>query len=317
MSGMTEQPAAASLNELAGTLDPGVATVLDRALAGKDITAEEGTSALRQPPAPSTTPRFWWRTNCAAARSATWSPTWSTGTSTSPTSASSAAASAPSAATSAKRKGTSFPSRRSSDGPRKRGDYGATEVCIQAGLPPQMEGDLYIRLCAAIKEALPDMHIHGFSPEEVLYGSVRSRCTIREYLEGLRDAGGRQPAGHVGGGTGPGTPRPHIAGPDHRGPVDRGGFTTAPRTGKYRLLSTVMFGHRETLCPALSNHMALLRGLQQEDGRHHRVRPAQLRSHRSPDVSEEPGPERASRSDGHGRGQDARHRPNHVEQLDP
>ena len=38
-------------------------------------------------------------------------------------------------------------------------DYGATEVCIQAGLPPQMEGDLYIRLCEAIKEELPDIHI--------------------------------------------------------------------------------------------------------------------------------------------------------------
>ena len=37
-------------------------------------------------------------------------------------------------------------------------DYGATEVCIQAGLPPQMEGDLYIRLCGAIKEELPDIH---------------------------------------------------------------------------------------------------------------------------------------------------------------
>ena len=68
-------------------------------------------------------------------------------------------------------------------------DYGATEVCIQAGLPPQMEGDLYIRLCEAIKEELPDMHIHGFSPEEVLYGSIRSRCSIREYLQGLKDAG--------------------------------------------------------------------------------------------------------------------------------
>ena len=68
-------------------------------------------------------------------------------------------------------------------------DYGATEVCIQAGLPPQMEGDLYIRLCGAIKEELPDIHIHGFSPEEVLYGSIRSRWTIKEYLEGLKAAG--------------------------------------------------------------------------------------------------------------------------------
>ena len=68
-------------------------------------------------------------------------------------------------------------------------DYGATEVCIQAGLPPQMEGNLYIKLCEAIKAELPDMHIHGFSPEEVLYGSVRSRVSIREYLQGLKDAG--------------------------------------------------------------------------------------------------------------------------------
>ena len=43
-------------------------------------------------------------------------------------------------------------------------EYGATEVCIQAGLPPKMEGDLYIRLCEAIKDELPDIHIHGFSP---------------------------------------------------------------------------------------------------------------------------------------------------------
>ena len=47
-------------------------------------------------------------------------------------------------------------------------EYGATEVCIQAGLPPQMQGDMYIRLCEAIKKELPDIHVHGFSPEEVL-----------------------------------------------------------------------------------------------------------------------------------------------------
>src|SRR5918996_3146933 len=72
---------------------------------------------------------------------------------------------------------------------REAWEYGATEVCIQAGLPPQMEGDLYLKLCEAIKEELPDIHIHGFSPEEVLYGSIRSRCTIEEYLKGLQQAG--------------------------------------------------------------------------------------------------------------------------------
>ena len=45
-------------------------------------------------------------------------------------------------------------------------DMGATEVCIQAGLPPQMKGDLYIKLCEAVKAELPDIHVHGFSPEE-------------------------------------------------------------------------------------------------------------------------------------------------------
>ena len=68
-------------------------------------------------------------------------------------------------------------------------DYGATEVCIQAGLPPKMEGDLYVRLCEAIKEELPDIHIHGFSPEEVLYGSIRSNVSIRQYLTDLKNAG--------------------------------------------------------------------------------------------------------------------------------
>jgi len=54
---------------------------------------------------------------------------------------------------------------------REAQDYGATEICIQAGLPPDMEGDFYIRLCRAVKEALPELHIHAFSPEEILYGS--------------------------------------------------------------------------------------------------------------------------------------------------
>lgn len=67
--------------------------------------------------------------------------------------------------------------------------FGATEVCIQAGLPPKMEGDLYIKLTQAVKEQFPEMHLHAFSPEEVLYGAVRSRCSTREYLQELKAAG--------------------------------------------------------------------------------------------------------------------------------
>jgi FO synthase subunit 2 len=142
-------------------------------------------------------------------------------------------------------------------------DYGATEVCIQAGLPPQMEGDLYIRLCKAIKEDLPDMHIHGFSPEEVLYGSVRSRCTIREYLEGLRDAGV---------GSLPGTSA-EILDQELRDLISPGRITvkqwvevitTAHELG-IPTTSTVMFGHVETN-EHVASHIALLRDIQKQTG---------------------------------------------------
>ena len=142
-------------------------------------------------------------------------------------------------------------------------DYGATEVCIQAGLPPQMEGDLYIKLCEAIKEELPDMHIHGFSPEEVLYGSVRSRCTIREYLEGLKAAGV---------GSLPGTSA-EILDQELRDVISPGRIrvdqwieviTTAHELG-IPTTSTVMFGHRETN-EHIARHIELLRGIQMQTG---------------------------------------------------
>src|SRR5213594_175437 len=66
---------------------------------------------------------------------------------------------------------------------------GATEICIQAGLPPKMDGYLYIEICRAIKKELPDIHIHAFSPEEVLYGASRSEISVEEYLRMLKDAG--------------------------------------------------------------------------------------------------------------------------------
>jgi len=68
-------------------------------------------------------------------------------------------------------------------------EMGATEVCIQAGLPPKLDGHYYIDLCRAIKAAVPEMHLHAFSPEEVLYGSTRAGLSIPEYLKLLRAAG--------------------------------------------------------------------------------------------------------------------------------
>ncbi|HIM49841.1 MAG: 7,8-didemethyl-8-hydroxy-5-deazariboflavin synthase subunit CofH [Chloroflexi bacterium] len=142
-------------------------------------------------------------------------------------------------------------------------DYGATEVCIQAGLPPQMEGDLYIRLCEAIKEELPDIHIHGFSPEEVLYGSIRSRCSIREYLEGLKAAGV---------GSLPGTSA-EILDQDLRDRISPGRITvdqwkevitTAHELG-IPTTSTIMFGHVESN-EHIVRHIDLLRDIQKQTG---------------------------------------------------
>jgi len=68
-------------------------------------------------------------------------------------------------------------------------ELGATEVCVQAGLAPGIDGWHYVNLCRALKEALPDIHIHGFSPEEVLYGSSLTGVTVRDYLLALKEAG--------------------------------------------------------------------------------------------------------------------------------
>ena len=68
-------------------------------------------------------------------------------------------------------------------------DLGATEVCVQAGLAPGMDGWHYVKLCRAMKETVPELHIHGFSPEEVLYGSTLTGVSVRDYLSALKEAG--------------------------------------------------------------------------------------------------------------------------------
>ena len=142
-------------------------------------------------------------------------------------------------------------------------DMGATEVCIQAGLPPKLDGRHYIDLTRAIKRALPAIHIHAFSPEEVLYGSVRSGLPIREYLSELLDAGL---------GTLPGTSA-EILDQEIRDVIARGRITvaqwidvitTAHALG-IRTTSTIMYGHVETPGHWI-RHMALLRSIQKDTG---------------------------------------------------
>src|SRR5499433_41965 len=140
---------------------------------------------------------------------------------------------------------------------------GATEVCIQAGLPPKLDGRYYINLCRAIKRAVPDLHLHAFSPEEILYGSVRSGLPIRDYLAELQAAGL---------GTLPGTSA-EILDQEIRDVIARGRITvpqwvdvitTAHALG-IRTTSTIMYGHVETPAHWIS-HMALLRSIQKDTG---------------------------------------------------
>lgn len=142
-------------------------------------------------------------------------------------------------------------------------ELGATEVCIQAGLPPKLPGTYYIDLCRTIKQALPDLHLHAFSPEEILYGSTRSGLSIRDYLLELKAAGI---------GTLPGTSA-EILDDEIREVISKGRITTrqwievitTAHSLGIRTTSTIMYGHIET--PAhWVRHMDLLRSIQRETG---------------------------------------------------
>ena len=140
---------------------------------------------------------------------------------------------------------------------------GATEVCIQAGLPPDMDGDLYEKICREIKKEIPDIHIHGFSPEEILYGATRSNVSIEEFLKRMKEAGVN---------TLPGTSA-EILDQKLRDKISPGRITVKQWEqvikGAHKIgintTSTMMFGHLETLEERV-NHIVKLREIQKETG---------------------------------------------------
>jgi FO synthase subunit 2 len=140
---------------------------------------------------------------------------------------------------------------------------GATEVCIQAGLPPDMDGELYENICREIKKEIPDIHIHGFSPEEILYGASRSNTTIEDFLRKMKDAGVD---------TLPGTSA-EILDQKLRDKISPGRISvkdwekvikSAHKMG-INTTSTMMFGHLETLEDRVK-HISKLREIQKETG---------------------------------------------------
>ena len=138
---------------------------------------------------------------------------------------------------------------------------GATEVCMQAGLPPDMQGAFYIDLTRAVKRAVPDVHIHAFSPEEVLYGATRSGVSILDYLSALKEAGL---------GSLPGTSA-EILDQDVRDIISPGRITvrqwidviTAAHSLGIPTTSTIMYGHMESPIHWVK-HMNLLRDIQHD-----------------------------------------------------
>lgn len=140
-------------------------------------------------------------------------------------------------------------------------DLGATEVCMQAGLPPDMDGRFYIDLARTVKRAVPQVHIHAFSPEEVLYGATRSGISIHDYLAELKDAGL---------GSLPGTSA-EILDQEVRDVISPGRITvrqwvdviTTAHSLEIPTTSTIMYGHMETPVHWVK-HMNLLRDIQHD-----------------------------------------------------
>ena len=66
---------------------------------------------------------------------------------------------------------------------------GATEVTLQGGIHPDFDGDYYIHVAQAVKDAVPDMHVHGFTALEVTEGAKRLGEPLYEYITRLKEAG--------------------------------------------------------------------------------------------------------------------------------
>ena len=146
---------------------------------------------------------------------------------------------------------------------REAWERGATEVCIQGGLPHGLPPFYYRDILRAVKQAVPRMHIHAFSPMEIVYGVELTGMPLDEYLCMLRDNGLD---------TLPGTAA-EILDDQVRAVLSRNKLTTAQwvdvirtahRSG-IRTTSTMMYGHAETPTHWV-NQLRLFRHIQNETG---------------------------------------------------
>jgi FO synthase len=140
---------------------------------------------------------------------------------------------------------------------------GATEVCLQGGIHPHFTGETYLNIVRAVKDAVPSIHVHAFSPLEVQHGASTLGLPIATYLERLRDAGLS---------TLPGTAaeilddevRAVICPDKLRTDEWLNVIGTAHEVG-LRTTATIMFGHVEQPVH-WARHLKRLRALQQRTG---------------------------------------------------
>jgi FO synthase len=142
-------------------------------------------------------------------------------------------------------------------------EAGATEVCMQGGIHPDLPGTAYFDLAAEVRRRCPDMHVHAFSPMEVTNGAARTGLPVREWLIRARAAGV---------GSLPGTAA-EILDDDVRWVLTKGKLpaatwieviTTAHELG-IPTSATMMYGHVDT--PAhWVGHLRVIRGIQERTG---------------------------------------------------
>ncbi|MFC9931487.1 bifunctional FO biosynthesis protein CofGH [Streptomyces sp. NPDC127190] len=149
------------------------------------------------------------------------------------------------------------------DRARQAWDVGAVEVCMQGGIHPDLPGTAYFDIARAVKAAVPGMHVHAFSPMEVVNGATRTGMPVREWLTAAKEAGLD---------TIPGTAA-EILDDEVRWVLTKGKLPTATwieviRTAHelgIRSSSTMMYGHVDQPRHWLG-HLRTLAGIQQETG---------------------------------------------------
>ncbi|MBL1099431.1 bifunctional FO biosynthesis protein CofGH [Streptomyces coffeae] len=142
-------------------------------------------------------------------------------------------------------------------------DVGAVEVCMQGGIHPDLPGTAYFDIARAVKERVPGMHVHAFSPMEVVNGATRTGLSIREWLTAAKEAGLDSIPGTAA----------EILDDEVRWVLTKGKLPTATwveviKTAHelgIRSSSTMMYGHVDQPRHWLG-HLRLLASIQQETG---------------------------------------------------